>query len=61
MAIVNQEPVKTDSWRPTLQKSSNSDPDSKDAENEQYKMEFQADYESYKVRTRTYDNNNTKA
>ena len=61
MAIVNQEPVKTDSWRPTLQKSSNSDPDSKDAENEQYKMEFQADYESYKVRTQTYVNNNTKA
>ena len=60
-AIVNQEPINTDLWKPILQKSNNSDPEIKELETEQYKMEFQADYEHYRLQKRTYINNLTKA
>ena len=61
MAIVNQEPINTDSWKPKLQKSSDSDPDIKETENEQYKIEFQANFNNYGIRDRTYTNNIIKA
>jgi hypothetical protein len=39
-ALVNQEPVNTEAWKPTLQKSNNPDPEIKELETEQFKMEF---------------------
>ena len=61
MAIVNQAPINTDLGKPRLQKSSDPDPDIKDTENEQYKMEFQANFNNYGIRDRTYTNNIMKA
>ena len=61
MAIINQAPINTDLWKPRLQKSSDPDPDTKDTENEQYKMEFQANFNNYGIRDRTYTNNIMKA
>jgi hypothetical protein len=49
IAIVNQAPINTDSWKPRLQKSSDPDPQTKKAENEQYKMEFQANFNNYRI------------
>ena len=60
-AIVNQKPINTDLWKPFLQKSNSSDPEIKELESEQFKMEFQADYEHYRLQKRTYNNNLTKA
>jgi hypothetical protein len=47
-AIVNLEPINTDLWKPILQKSNIPNPEIKQLETEQYKMEFQADYEHYR-------------
>jgi hypothetical protein len=37
----------TEDWKPTLKKSGSQNPDTKELENEQYKMEFQADFDIY--------------
>ena len=60
-AISNQEQIDTDIWRPTLQKSRNPDPDEKEIENEQYRMEFQARFNTYQKRESTFQNNMIKA
>jgi hypothetical protein len=60
-AIVNQEPINTEAWKPILQKSNNPDPEIRELETEQFKMEFQADYEHYRLQTRSYTNNLIKA
>ena len=60
-AIVNQEPVNTEAWKPTLKKSNNPDPEIRELETEQFKMEFQADYEHYRLQSRSYQNNLIKA
>jgi hypothetical protein len=49
MTIVSQEPINTDSWKPRLHKSSDPDPETKETENEQYKMEFQANFNNYRI------------
>ena len=49
IAIVNQVPINTDSWKPRLQKSSDPSPDTKNTENEQYRMEFQANFNNYRI------------
>ena len=60
-ALVNQEPINTEAWKPILQKSNNPDPEIKELETEQFKMEFQADYEHHQLQSRSYQNNLTKA
>ena len=60
-ALINQEPVNTEAWKPTLQKSNNPNPEIKELETEQLKMEFQADYEHYRLQARSYQNNLIKA
>ena len=60
-AIVNQEPPDTETWKPTLQKSRNSDPEEKETENEQYRMEFNARFNSFQKRETIYHNNVIKA
>ena len=47
MAIAEAKPLVTEDWKPTLKKSDSQDPDTKELENEQYKMEFQADFDIY--------------
>jgi hypothetical protein len=49
ITIVSQEPINTDSWKPRLHKSSDPDPETKETENEQYKMEFQANFSNYRI------------
>jgi hypothetical protein len=61
MAIVNQEPVITSSWRPSLKKSSDPDQDIKDTENRQYEMEFSSDFNRYRKREEVYENNIVKS
>ena len=61
MAINNQEPIITESWKPFLQKSTNDDPEMKEIENEQFKIEFKSDYDNYRKHQQTYYNNITKA
>ena len=46
-AIVEAKPLITEDWKPTLRKSNSQDPNTKELENEQYKMEFQADIDIY--------------
>ena len=47
MTIANAKPLVTKDWKPTLKKSSSEDPNTKELENKQYKMEFQADFDIY--------------
>ena len=49
-AIDNQEPVDTKIWRSSLQKSQSEDPEIKEIENEEFKMEFQAALQTYQRR-----------
>ena len=49
-AIINQEPIATKIWKPSLQFSRNPDQELKNIENEQYKIEFKADYNNYHSR-----------
>ena len=60
-AIAEAKPLVTEDWKPALKKSSSQDPDTKDLENEQYKMEFQADFDIYRKRELIYKNNVVKA
>jgi hypothetical protein len=61
IAIVNQATINTDSWKPRLQKSSDTDPETKETENKQYKMEFQANFNNYGICDCIYTNNIMKA
>jgi hypothetical protein len=60
-AIADTKPVTTEDWKPTLQKSKSQDLETKELENEQYKMEFQADFDIYRKRELIYKNNVVKA
>ena len=44
MAIFDQKPIISKSWTPTMKKSKNDTPETRKSENEQYKIEFKADY-----------------
>ena len=46
-AIAEAKPLVTEEWKPALRKSDSQDCDTKELENEQYKMEFQADFDIY--------------
>jgi hypothetical protein len=46
-AIDGQEPVDTKIWRPPLQKSQSEDPETKENENKEFRMEFQAALQTY--------------
>ena len=48
-AIINQEPINTEAWKPILKKSNNPDPETKELETEQFKIEFQANYDHYRL------------
>jgi hypothetical protein len=63
IAIVNQALINTDAWKPRLQKSADPDPDpdTRATENEQYRMEFQANFNNYGICDCTYTNNIIKA
>jgi hypothetical protein len=61
MAIVNQEPISTKIWKPSLQVSRNPEQEIKEMQNEQFKIEFKADYDHYRSREQVYNNNVTKA
>ena len=60
-AITTQEPIITELWKPSLQLSKNTDPEIKEVENQQYTIEFKADYDLYRAREQIYNNNVTKA
>ena len=60
-AIVEGEPLVTEEWKPGLRKSDSQDDDTKELENEQFKMEFQADFDLYRKRELIYKNNVVKA
>ena len=60
-AIDDQEPVDTKIWRPSLQKSQSEDPEIKEIENEEFKMEFQAALQTYQRRQSLYESNTVKA
>ena len=60
-AIADAKPLTTEEWKPTLQKSKSEDLETKELENEQYKMEFQADFDIYRKRELIYKNNVVKA
>jgi hypothetical protein len=61
MAIIRQDPIATKIWKPTMLFSRNSDPDLKEIENKQFKIEFKANYNHYCSRQQIYNNNVTKA
>ena len=60
-AIADAKPLTTEDWKPTLQKSNSTDFETKELENEQYKMEFQADFDIYCKQELIYKNNVVKA
>jgi len=60
-AITTQESIITELWKPSLQLSRNTDPEIKEVENQQYTIEFKADYDLYRAREQIYNNNVTKA
>jgi hypothetical protein len=60
-AIADAKPFITEDWKPTLQKSKSEDLKTKELENEQYKMEFQADFNIYQKQELIYKNNVVKA
>jgi hypothetical protein len=61
IAIINQEPISTKIWKPLLQVSRNPDQEIKEMENELFKIKLKADYDHYRSREQTYNNNVTKA
>jgi hypothetical protein len=61
MAIINQKPIATTIWKLTMLFSRNIDPELKEIENKQFKIEFKADYDHYCSREQIYNNNVTKA
>jgi hypothetical protein len=61
IAIVNQALINTDIWKPRLQKSSDPDLETKETVNEQYKIEFQANFNNYRICDCIYTNNIMKA
>ena len=48
-------------YKPTMASSKDSDEEIKALENEQFKIEFKSDYDNYRSRVQTYENNKTKA
>ena len=60
-ALMNLVLPDIDFWRPDLRASTLTDDAAKATENEKFKMEFQYDYEEFRKRTITLDNNKTKA
>ena len=40
MAIINQEHINTENWKPPIKRIQSEDPEIKEAENEQYKIEY---------------------
>ena len=51
----------TDKWKPTLKRSSKTDEDEKEGENDQLKMEFEIEYAEYRERMKIYKNNLSNA
>jgi hypothetical protein len=61
MEIINQKPISTKIWKPSMLFSRNLDPKLKEIENKQFKIEFKANYNHYCSREQIYNNNVTKA
>jgi hypothetical protein len=51
----------TGGWKKNLEVSISTDADTKAAENKQFEIEFKADYDEYRKRVVTYENNRTKS
>jgi hypothetical protein len=60
-ALEQLSPFDLDSFKPTLQMSTNTDPTIKAIEDEQYKMEFKAEYDGYMRRKQALESNMSKA
>jgi hypothetical protein len=60
-AIINQKPISTKIWKPKMLFSRNINPELKEIENEQFKIEFKADYNHYCSWEQIYNINVTKA
>jgi len=60
-ALKKLEHPDTDEWRVKLRKSEAEDEETREAENEQFRMEFKSDYEKYQARVDTYNENLVKA
>jgi hypothetical protein len=60
MAIINQKPIATKIWKPTMLFSRNIDLELKEIEIEQFKIELKVNYNHYRSREQIYNNNVTK-
>ena len=60
-ALKDLKPVDTDQWKPSMQVSISPEDKINEAETRQLEIEFKADYDAYRKRVQTYDNNQTKA
>ena len=60
-AIINQEHINTENWKPPIKRSQNEDPEIKEAEKEQYKIEYKLQYDRYLIQEEAYNNNVMKA
>ena len=60
-ALENLEAIDTSVWKPRMQVSSDGDEEIRANENKQFKIEFKSDYDTYRKRVDTYENNRTKA
>jgi hypothetical protein len=61
MAIINQKPITTKIWKPSMLFSRNVNLELKEIKNEQFKIEFKADYDHYCSKEQICNNNVTKA
>lgn len=55
--LEDQEMIDTDDWKPTLERSTNSDPEDRETENKQYLANYKIEYAEYRDRLKTYENN----
>ena len=55
------EPMNTLAWKPIIRLSSSTTEEVLAVENQQFEIEFKANYNAYSKRLQTYENNSTKA
>ena len=60
-ALYDKTPYNVDQHKPSLKFSTSKNDDQKAAENEQFKIEFKAEYDAYMKRKQTYESNYNKA